>query len=106
MTCPCPCGQPVKPGRTWASAACYWRAQSPEARRQRAINAVRAREYPNMVPAHLSRASELRHQTISQLLTLAVERGRVREAIQRAYLAGYKAGRNRMARREAKEAAA
>lgn len=103
MTCPCGCGGTVKPGRRWAAQACYWRAQSPEARKQRAVNAVAAREHPNLVAAHRSRASALREQTVNSLLTLAVEHGRVREAIQRAYLAGYTAGWTRHVRREAAE---
>lgn len=104
MICPCGCGVVVKPGRVWAKPACYWRAQTPEVRRQRAIKAVSSRKDMTMHAAHQERARDQRAQTVDHLLTLAVEHGRVREAIQRAYLAGYTAGwqrRTHLARKEA-----
>ena len=98
--CPCGCGDAVKPGRRYATAACVWRLAGPERRQARSQAAVAGRANWSMDAARKARARQQREQTVARLVELALA-GRVREAIQRAYVAGYDAGGARRRRQEA-----
>lgn len=100
--CPCGCTVNVKPGRVYAQVGCYWRAAGAEARQLRARRAIGARTHWSMDAAHRVSASRQRQRTLDALLTLAVEGGQVRHALQLAYRAGYQSGANRKRRQELK----
>lgn len=100
MTCPCGCCGIVQPGRRYAAPACVWRMAGPERRQARARAGVAGRSDWSMTAASRARARQSREQTVARLVELALA-GRVREAIQRAYVAGYDAGSQRRRRQEA-----